>query len=637
MERRFHCPSCGAAHLVTNPGILMKICDYCRTAIYWDDESALRAGNKSLELPVSARFKVGASGKLKKESFRVLGRLVYAHDTGTWNEWYVEMQNGSILWLSEDEGELFLEKPFTLTKPVPPFGELQPGMEIALGSKIGVVEEIGKARCIGGEGEIPFQVEIGETYPYADGAGQDGSFSFGLEYDAGTGAPRAFIGRILELKSAKSSPEDKTTPESRVGLIIRCPSCGAPYDGARAPTTEMVVCAACGAGLDLTEAQAKVVGKNEGPEPLFAFPVGTPLTFDKVQYEVMGRLLYDEQEGTKHYRTFEYVLYNPDAGYLWLSEERGHFTLSSPFHGSVAIPPGIKPKQKVRVGQDTFKFFEQGTQSLKWVDGALPWRAVAGESTHYVHLVKPPECIDREKTGREIELFRGRYVGPEEMQAAVPKGRRIPPRSGVYSCQPYIPYASLVGLWKIACIFLILNVLLLTYSCTGEKKTGLLHEKMTYDQYSKEHLTQPFVIKRDGTILRLAGHAPLKNSWLALDFAVVNAGENVITEFSGDASYYYGTDSEGSWSEGSSNFSSYFKIKKAGTYKLLVHATGGSGINGPPLKEPIQIYLYSDVTISWYFFIPLILAGLVTFAEPMGRLIFETRRWQQVAEDDDDD
>ncbi len=609
----------------------MKVCDYCKTTMYWDDESALRAGQKSMDLPPSSRFRVGATGKIKGESFRVLGRLSYSYESGSWSEWFVEMQDGRILWLSEDEGELFLERPLTLTGTVPEHSALKPGMEISLGDKkTGIVEEIGQARCIGGEGEIPFPVEIGEVYPYADGAAPDGSFSFGLEYDS-EGVPRAFIGQIIELKSSRS--DQKSAPDSRLGQIIRCPSCGKPYEGARVETTAMVVCAACGSGLELDEAKAKVVGKNVGKEPKFTFQIGTPLTLDKEKYQVMGRLLYAENK----YRSFEYVLHNPEAGYLWLSEEDGHFTISRPSHTTVAIPPGCKAKKKITVGQETFRFYEQGAQKLQWVDGALPWRAVVGETTQYTHLIKPPEYIDREITGPEVEMFRGRYVSHEELKAALPRDFRLPSGRGVYSCQPYVPYSWTNGLWAIGGIFLILNVVLLLYSFSANKNNRLLQEKVTAEQYTKEYLTQPFEINRGGTLLRLVGHAPLDNSWLSIDFAVVDASESVISEFFDEAGYYHGTDSEGHWSEGASDFSSYFKINKAGRYRILVHATGGSGTSGPPRNEPMYITVYSGTTISWYFIIPILMAFTALIIRPIGRSIFESRRWKSVTEDGDDD
>ena len=152
-----------------------------------------------------------------------------------------------------------------------------------------------------------------------------------------------------------------------------------------------------------------------------------PLKLEGTRYEVMGRLSYSEAEGKIEYVSWEYVLYNPDAGYLWLSEEGGHFTLSRVGHVRVAIPPIPVTKMKVNVGQETFRVYEKGILTLRWVDGAIPWRATVGEKTRYTHLIKPPEYLDQEITGSEVEIFRGRYVTHEEMEEAAGKDSQASP------------------------------------------------------------------------------------------------------------------------------------------------------------------------------------------------------------------
>ena len=81
----------------------------------------------------------------------------------------------------------------------------------------------------------------------------------------------------------------------------------------------------------------------------------------------------------------------------------------------------------------------------------------------------------------------------------------------------------------------------------------------------------------------------MNNSWLALDFALVDADERVVSQFGNEASYYHGQDSEGSWSEGSRSFSSYFKVNKAGAYRLLLHGQGGSGEKDRSRNEPVDV------------------------------------------------
>jgi hypothetical protein len=640
MERHFKCPSCAATNAVTNPGILMRICDYCRTAMYWDKESVLRAGRQSVDLPPSTRFKVGGSGKLKGSAFRVLGRLSYAHEDGTWNEWFIEMQDGTIMWLTEDEGELFLESPVSLSTTIPPFEALAVGMQIPLDDKVGIVEELGSARCLGGEGQIPFEVEVGETYPYADGSTPDGKTSFGLEYDTLGQNPQAFVGRILAVKQDRTRREDRGTATEGAGEIVRCVACGKPYEGPRVKTTTMVVCDSCGTALELDEAETRVVGQNVGKTPVFTFRIGLPITIEGIRYEVMGRLLYVEIDDQIPDTSFDYVLYNPENGYAFLSEYRGHFTVARVTHGRVEIPSPPSAKKRVQVGSDAFKVFESGEVTLKWVDGAIPWKATVGETTRYTHLVKPPEFVDEEIKGKERELFRGRYLTREELATAIPDEVDLPDPRGVYSCQPYEPSHWLQGLGRIAAIFAALNVVLFLDSLIADKNTLVLQETITAEQYAQEHLTGPFQVSHDGAICRLRGKSPLKNSWLAVDFAVVDASDRVISEFSGDASYYYGTDSDGSWTEGSRSFSSYFKVKKAGTYRLLLRGQGGSGYNGPAGKEPLQIMVTTDNTMSWYFVFPLIMCGLMAMLQPCLRYLFELRRWAPVTKgsaDDSDD
>lgn len=228
-------------------------------------------------------------------------------------------------------------------------------------------------------------------------------------------------------------------------------------------------------------------------------------------------------------------------------------------------------------------------------------------------------------------------MGHEELQAALPEEMELPHASGVYSCQPYVGSGWTAGTWKIGAAFLILNILLLFYSLAADKKTPLLKETVTSTQYSQEHLTKPFELTKSGNILELQGSAPLSNSWLAVDFAVVDAEDRVISQQWGETSYYHGSDSEGYWSEGSNSFGSYFRVEKSGTYRLLVYGQGGSGDRGPSRNEPLNINLTGDRTISWYFVIPLLIGAVVAVLEPIGKAIFEARRWSPVTQGNGDD
>ena len=44
---RIKCPSCGAGHDISNPGVITIVCEYCGTAVYWDEEKIKNAIQKN--------------------------------------------------------------------------------------------------------------------------------------------------------------------------------------------------------------------------------------------------------------------------------------------------------------------------------------------------------------------------------------------------------------------------------------------------------------------------------------------------------------------------------------------------------------------------------------------------------------
>ncbi len=245
------------------------------------------------------------------------------------------------------------------------------------------------------------------------------------------------------------------------------------------------------------------------------------------------------------------------------------------------------------------------------------------------------DAAELARLNQEVELFRGRYVDGTEMLSAVPNGTKLPEPRGIYSCQPYVPPRWCRGAWKVGTAFLMLNALLLLYSIQADKATRLYSEQVTYEQYSKEYLSKPFLVPSDKSVVRLKGSAGLNNSWLALDFALVDAKDQVISEFGDEASFYHGRDSEGTWTEGSRSFKKYFRVDKGGEYRLLVHGQGGTAVGGAAGKEPVNLLLEGNATVSWYFFFPLALAAVAAVLEFVLKWVFESRRWAPVYEDDE--
>ena len=69
------------------------------------------------------------------------------------------------------------------------------------------MEEVGNARCIGMEGDLPQAILTGEEYPYVDSSTPDGQYSLSIEYDEDI--PTIFMGRWVKYGSLQLDDEGK--------------------------------------------------------------------------------------------------------------------------------------------------------------------------------------------------------------------------------------------------------------------------------------------------------------------------------------------------------------------------------------------------------------------------------------------
>jgi hypothetical protein len=198
------CPSCGAAHDLVNPGIIMFACEYCGTAVYWDQEKIRAAGTQATLPEGFSRLYRGAAGSLHQKRFVVLGRVRYSFGRGFWDEWYLDCADGKTRWLTEDNHELSWQGQIQLDT-VATFESYRPGSLIAARDASFYVREVGTAECIGIEGDLPKMITTGETYPYVDASSPDGRYTLGIEYDDDT--PTAFFGRWLKWSELKLDDE----------------------------------------------------------------------------------------------------------------------------------------------------------------------------------------------------------------------------------------------------------------------------------------------------------------------------------------------------------------------------------------------------------------------------------------------
>jgi hypothetical protein len=203
MPPSVRCPECGAPLPIRSPASILVVCEYCRAAVYWNEEAVLSAGKQSVLPEGFTRLYRGAQGSLSGERFEVLGRARYEFRSGVWDEWYVALGPQRNGWITEDDHELAVQHPVDATY----LGDLAgyaPGQRFdAHGMKF-EVDEVGETVCVGIEGELPKFVTSGERYRYLDASTLDGHTVLGLELGE---KPSAYLGRWLAHEDVRLDDE----------------------------------------------------------------------------------------------------------------------------------------------------------------------------------------------------------------------------------------------------------------------------------------------------------------------------------------------------------------------------------------------------------------------------------------------
>lgn len=566
--------------MLRNPGITVVVCEYCTSTLYREGD-VLAAGKKSIVGEPRSNLAVGARGQIGGLDLEIVGRVRFDHGQGSWDEWYAVDSGGRDHWVVEDERSYALERPGGNVDLVlgedgtPALGDVVRHMGTDF-----QVDEIGTAICLGGEGMLPRHIQPGETYRFVDLTEVGGDRILAIEL---TDPPEAYVGRAVPPADVDFPPrEAPVAGHPDAGPIVQassigCGSCGSAVQlSAQGESAQTTTCTSCGAVLHLDGAQAKVVGRNES-EVGFPFAVGDRATFDDAQYEVMGRMLYVEMDGST---TREYLLWSEAAGYLWLEEYERHYTQYRPTQVGPKLSDvrSAGPNQKVDCGEHTYRFFESGITQLRYVDGALPWLAQQGDTQDYYTLIAPPRVYSVEiSEGREMERFAGTWIHARDVFEAFGKGDRYQVPIGVGAGQPNPVGAT--GRWTMR-LLLLFGALNMFIACgTLGAGTALMQSDVGAADLKGEvsgarvqgtWVSEPFQVPTGSKVLGMHYDTNVSNDWAAVTASLLAGDNTPVGALDSEIEYYSGRDHEGSWSEGSRQASSFALAPPPGEYRVML-------------------------------------------------------------------
>jgi len=146
---------------------------------------------------------------------------------------------------------------------------------------------------------------------------------------------------------------------------------------------------------------------------------------------------------------------------------------------------------------------------------------------------------------------------------------------------------------------------------------------MTNATTAQTAFSQQFDVKPNRNI-RISASAPVSNSFAELDVDLVNEQSQEVESVNIPIEYYFGSDSDGSWSEGSKEQDAILSSLPAGKYTLRVEGTWQDWQQPMPVSLKVEQNVNRGVNFGCAFLVLLIVPVLGLFR----KITFESRRWK---------
>jgi hypothetical protein len=137
----------------------------------------------------------------------------------------------------------------------------------------------------------------------------------------------------------------------------------------------------------------------------------------------------------------------------------------------------------------------------------------------------------------------------------------------------------------------------------------------------KSKVTQTFDVPDGVDNLEVYVSTNVDNNWVYFAMALINETSGDALDFSREVQYYHGSDSDGSWTEGSRDDSVVLPSVSGGRYYLRLEPEAGA--------YPVfyRVVVTRDVRMYVFFFVSLVLLGVPVLWLAARRRNFEYERW----------
>ena len=634
---RATCPNCGAPVEFRWSGAVQAVCPHCRSVLVRRDLDLSKVGEVAELPPDPSPIQIGTTGRFENDAFTVTGRIVYAYDSGTWNEWHLAFEAGTSGWLSDAQLEYSVYRQIAKPGDIPADSTLTVGQRYGLHGASFAVTTLTHAHYRGVDGELPFEYWDKEDVLFADLATEDGQLA---TIDYSESPPFLFRGiyvdfdalQLKNLKPVPAGPEAKTSG-------FNCRNCGAAIELRAALFTKTVACTSCGALQDPSDPNVLVLqtfAKRERITP--RIPPGSRGHLHGHDFDVIGFQRRSIVVDGETYSWDEYLLFNREHGFRYLSEYQGHW---NDIRNARGMPRQTRSGDKPAAlfNGRTFDGFQTAVARTDYVLGEFPWQVRANDTATVTDYVDPPLMLSAERTPQEVTWSLGEYVPGRQIWDAFKLPGDPPPAVGVYANQPS-PYAGKAArYWGLYALFVLLLLAVCAVRLLSAARENIFQGSYVFQPGTQEasFVTPVFEIGSRASNVEIEVRTNLRNNWIYLNMTLINADTGDAFDFGREVSYYFGSDSDGAWTEGSMQDSAVLPTLPVGRYYLRIEPE--SEASSQPISYSVVVL--RDVPSPLYYLIALGVLLLPPIVVTMRSSAFEARRWQESdfgdSDDDDDD
>ena len=407
------CPSCGAQVAFRSAASVMAVCEYCQSTLLKDADSVKDIGKMSEVLEDFSPIQLGSSGVYQGRHFSVVGRIQLRYEHGLWNEWYVLFDDSAPGWLSDASGQYVFTLDEGRDDSAPAFATLSPGYLYAAHGLTFSASDVRSARCVAGQGELPFKVEQGWQADVAD-------FRYGtrfvtLDYSDGS-PPQRYAGEAVSLEALQCQLlRDEDAIKDSAGRYrgktsaLACPSCGGSI-GYQPGLTYHLLCPSCHAELDCSTNQTLVLQKHEELAKVHTtLELGAKAQIGGAVYLLIGLMRCRDEDGEAW---TEYLLFNAKQGFSWLVESQQGWQAVQVLNEWPALAGEVATfKDK------SYRLSSRYQSEVTYAAGAFNWRVSIGDRTSIADYTGGKLTLTAETSAQEINWSQAAPLSGTELAA----------------------------------------------------------------------------------------------------------------------------------------------------------------------------------------------------------------------------